>query len=76
MKLSTVLAGQSFQFGSVKEVLAKANEEKSGDVLAGVAAQSGLERIAAKVVLSRLSVRDLRENPDRKSTRLNSSHVT
>ena len=63
MKLSTVLAGQSFQFGSVKEVLAKANEEKSGDVLAGVAAQSGLERIAAKVVLSRLSVRDLRENP-------------
>ena len=27
MKLSTVLAGQSFQFGSVKEVLAKANEE-------------------------------------------------
>ena len=48
MKLSTVLAGRTFTFQSVKEVLAKANEEKSGDILAGVAAASGLERVAAK----------------------------
>ena len=54
MKLSTVLAGRTFTFQSVKEVLAKANEEKSGDILAGV---------AAKQVLSELLVRDLRENP-------------
>ena len=33
MKLSTVLAGKTFQFRSVKEVLAKANEVKSGDTL-------------------------------------------
>src|SRR5699024_9133603 len=46
-----------------KEVLAKANEEKSGDVLAGIAAASGLERIAAKEVLSNLLVSDPRENP-------------
>ena len=63
MKLSTILAGKTFEFRSVKEVLAKANEEKSGDTLAGVAASSDLERIAAKEVLSHLLVRDLRENP-------------
>jgi len=63
MKLSTVLAGKHFEFRSVKEVLAKANEEKSGDLLAGIAAGSDLERVAAKVVLSHLLVSDLRENP-------------
>jgi len=63
MKLKTVLAGQSFSFSSVKEVLAKANEEKSGDILAGVAATSDLERIAAKEVLSHMLLSDLRENP-------------
>ena len=76
MKLSTVLAGKHFSFSSVKEVLAKANELKSGDVLAGIAASSDLERIAAKEVLSHLLVRDLRENPvapyeDDEVTRLN-----
>ena len=40
MKLATVLSGQAFIFRSLKEVLAKANELKSGDVLAGVAASS------------------------------------
>lgn len=63
MKLSTILKGERFVFRSIKEVLAKANEEKSGDILAGVAARSDLERIAAKEVLSQLLVQDLRENP-------------
>ena len=63
MRLSTVLAGKHFEFRSVKEVLAKANEEKSGDMLAGIAAGSDLERIAAKEVLSHFLVSDLRENP-------------
>ncbi|MEG0752906.1 MAG: ethanolamine ammonia-lyase subunit EutB [Angelakisella sp.] len=63
MRLKTLLAGQTFSFGSVKEVLAKANEEKSGDILAGLAAQSGLERVAAKEVLSAMLLSDLRENP-------------
>ena len=52
-----------FTFDSVKEVMAKANEEKSGDILAGVAASSDLERIAAKEVLSNMLLKDLRENP-------------
>ncbi|MBQ3103027.1 MAG: ethanolamine ammonia-lyase subunit EutB, partial [Oscillospiraceae bacterium] len=63
MRLSTVLAGKHFAFRDVKDVLAKANEAKSGDTLAGIAAESDLERIAAKEVLSHLLVRDLRENP-------------
>ncbi|MBE6940644.1 MAG: ethanolamine ammonia lyase large subunit, partial [Ruminococcaceae bacterium] len=58
MGFSTILAGKKFTFRSVKEILAKANEEKSGDILAGVAATSDLERIAAKEVLSHLLVRD------------------
>ncbi|ADQ15499.1 ethanolamine ammonia-lyase subunit EutB [Halanaerobium hydrogeniformans] len=63
MKLKTKLFGEVFQFESVKEVLAKANEEKSGDQLAGVAAESVTERIAAKTVLSNLTLADLRNNP-------------
>lgn len=39
MNLKTKLFGTVYQFGSVKEVLAKANEEKSGDQLAGIAAE-------------------------------------
>lgn len=80
MKLSTVLAGKAFQFRSVKDVLAKANEVKSGDVLAGIAAETDLERIAAKEVLSNLLVRDLRENPvvpyeDDEVTRINQDSI-
>jgi len=63
MKLKTRLFGEVYKFNSVKEVLAKANEEKSGDQLAGVAAESVTERIAAKTVLSNLSLADLRNNP-------------
>lgn len=63
MRLKTVLLGKTYEFKDVKDVLAKANEEKSGDILAGVAAESGSERIAAKEVLSNLLVSDLRENP-------------
>ena len=48
MKLATRLFGQTYTFKDVKEVLAKANEPRSGDVLAGIAAQSAQERIAAK----------------------------
>lgn len=63
MRLKTVISGKTYQFKDVKDVLAKANEEKSGDILAGIAASSGTERIAAKEVLSNLLVSDLRENP-------------
>lgn len=63
MILKTKLFGKSYAFSSVKEVLAKANEEKSGDKLAGVAANSSEERIAAKIVLAQLTLNDLFNNP-------------
>ena len=63
MKLKTTLLGKSYTFTDIKEVLAKANEEKTGDILAGIAAENARERVAAKVVLSGLTLKDLRENP-------------
>ncbi len=63
MNLKTRLFGQSFKFKDVKDVLAKANEIKSGDILAGIAAEDAQERIAAKRVLSELTLEDLRRNP-------------
>lgn len=44
-------------------MLAKANELRSGDVLAGVAAESSQQRVAAKQVLSDMTVADIRNNP-------------
>jgi len=63
MILRTTLFGNIYNFSDVKEVLAKANEEKSGDRLAGIIANSTEERVAAKVVLSELTIGDLRNNP-------------
>ncbi|QUH18480.1 ethanolamine ammonia-lyase subunit EutB [Alkaliphilus sp. B6464] len=63
MILKTKLFGKTYQFSSVMEVMGKANEEKSGDNLAGVAADSAEERVAAKVVLSQLTLSDLFNNP-------------
>lgn len=63
MRLKTKLFGQIYEFSSVKEVLAKANEEKSGDKLAGIAAKTTKERVAAKEVLANLTLEDLRKNP-------------
>lgn len=63
MPYTISLCGKSLTFKDVKEVLAKANEVKSGDTLAGIAAESDLERIAAKEVLANLTVRTIRENP-------------
>ena len=51
------------EFKSVKDALAKANEEKSGDRLAGIAAENAEERVAAKVVVANLTLADLRANP-------------
>ena len=63
MKLKTTLLGKTYVFTDLKQVLAKANEEKSGDRLAGLAAETAQERVAAKVVLAAVTLRDLRENP-------------
>ena len=63
MILKAKLLGKVYSFRDIREVMAKANEEKSGDRLAGIAAESAEERVAAKVVLSELTLADLRNHP-------------
>lgn len=63
MRLEARLFGQDYKFSSLMDVMAKANEQKSGDELAGIAAKSMKERVAAKEVLSNIQLRDLKENP-------------
>ncbi|HAU5324995.1 TPA: ethanolamine ammonia-lyase subunit EutB [Clostridioides difficile] len=63
MILKTKLFGRTYQFKGLYDVMAKANEEKSGDKLSGLAAESAEERIAAKVVLSHIKLEDIRNNP-------------
>ena len=43
---------ERFHFAGLRELFAKANEEKSGDQLAGIAARSEQERVAAKYALA------------------------
>ena len=63
MKLQTTLLGKTYVFRDLKQVLAKANEEKTGDKLARLAAETAQERVAAKVVLAGVTLEELRENP-------------
>ena len=63
MILKTKLFGRVYEFKSLKEVLAKANEFRSGDELAGVSALTAEERVAAKAVLAEVKLSDLRNNP-------------
>ena len=50
----TTLAGTTYAFASLSDLLAKATPARSGDVLAGVAAESQQQRVAAQVVLADL----------------------
>lgn len=59
MKHRVIVGGERFVFGSLREVLAKANEDKSGDELAGIAATSDRERIAAKLALADIRLSDV-----------------
>ena len=54
---------ERFVFSDLREILAKANEEKSGDQLAGVAARSERERVAAKYALADIPLRQIIEQP-------------
>lgn len=80
MSYCSMLFGQNYHFDTVKEVLAKANENKSGDTLAGVAAASDIERVAAKAALAQMTLKTLRENPvvpyeDDEVTRINQDSI-
>lgn len=54
---------EQFSFSDLREVFAKANEEKSGDQLAGLAARSERERVAAKRKLADTSLAEIVQRP-------------
>ncbi len=51
------VGGQTWRFADLKELLAKATPARSGDVLAGVAAGSDVERVAAQMALAELPLK-------------------
>ena len=63
MKFSATVRGRTYTFPDLRAVMGAANEPKSGDVLAGVAAENATERVAARRVLAGLPMEVLRENP-------------
>ena len=63
MAYSHVIRGEQYNFADLKELLAKANEPKSGDLLAGLAAKNERERIAAKMALADLPLREFLAHP-------------
>ncbi len=63
MNLSTTIRSERITFASLSEVFAKANEEKSGDQLAGLGAGTERERVAAKIVLAELSLGEIVDHP-------------
>ncbi|ELZ06390.1 ethanolamine ammonia lyase large subunit [Natrialba chahannaoensis JCM 10990] len=63
MAIETTDSSVKSRFDSVVEVLATANEPKTGDELAGIAAESDAKRVAAKRVLAGMRLETLRENP-------------
>ncbi|MGY1847048.1 ethanolamine ammonia-lyase subunit EutB [Blastococcus sp. SYSU DS1021] len=48
----TTLGGHTYEFPSLSDLLAKATPARSGDVLAGCAAESAAQRVAAQTVLA------------------------
>ncbi len=63
MSYQTIIRGERFHFSDLREVFARANEEKSGDRLAGLAARTERERIAAKLVLADVRLSEIVNQP-------------
>jgi ethanolamine ammonia-lyase large subunit len=63
MAYQTIIRGEAFHFADLRELFAKANEEKSGDQLAGIAARSQRERVAAKMVLADVRLSNIVDRP-------------
>ena len=63
MPYATILRHQRYTFADLREVFAKANEEKSGDQLAGIAARDERERVAAKRVLADVLLGEIVDHP-------------
>ena len=59
----STLAHHSYQFADLRSLMAKATPARSGDYLAGVAAQSAEERMAAKMALADLPLTTFLQQP-------------
>ncbi len=57
------LGGRTYHFADLKSLMAKATPERSGDQLAGIAAASAEERVAAQLCLADLPLRTFLEEP-------------
>jgi len=57
MGFKHIISNHSFSFDNLKTLLAKATPFRSGDALAGVAANSSLERVAAQYALADLPLK-------------------
>src|SRR5436853_4484574 len=63
MPYHSIIRDERFTFADLREVFARANEEKSGDRLAGIAARTERERVAAKLVLADVTLGDIVDRP-------------
>ncbi|MGA7158533.1 MAG: ethanolamine ammonia-lyase subunit EutB [Acidobacteriaceae bacterium] len=63
MLLRHSMDGVNYSFDGLKELLAKATAPRSGDELAGLAAESAVERVAARMVLADLPLKEFLEEP-------------
>lgn len=63
MPYHAALRQERFTFPDLKTLFAKANEEKSGDQLAGISARSERERVAAKMALADVTLGEIVANP-------------
>ena len=57
MRYQQDLGGTRYVFADLKTLLARATPHRSGDVLAGIAAASATERVAAQMALADLPLR-------------------
>ena len=57
MPFAHALDGTTYRFADLKTLLAKATPRRSGDELAGVAAGSAAERVAAQMALADVPLR-------------------
>jgi ethanolamine ammonia-lyase large subunit len=60
---SHTLRGERFVFPDLRDLLAKANEAKSGDELAGISADSERQRSAAKLALAEVTLAEIVDHP-------------
>jgi ethanolamine ammonia-lyase large subunit len=62
-QFSHMVGPTSYGFADLKDLMAKASPARSGDQLAGLAAHSAEQRVAAQMALAALPLRAILENP-------------